>query len=196
MRKEGNVMSKFEQSWVREQVLPLGRGAVVQTEIPQLSLEELVKAYAILDQLLKRLETRKDALRAKLLQEIEVHGTQNDKGGFKLRVEDVVCLKEKREGKVPEREPLLALLQAESIAMDSVFDAVTIYEINPSKIEHLVSIGKLQQDKLDALKKVTWALKVTPGADLLELLDEAMSVGTAVVQEEEVPVKRKRTVKK
>ncbi len=189
---------------VNTEVRPLTSGEVMHAPVEKLSLGERVEAFAILQWMEKKLEERKAALRERLLADAEQVGKPNEKGGFKISHEGCAVTKEARTSKSPNDGELRALLTEASIGAEQVFDKVMVEQFNPSKLEQLVSLGKLDAEAVKALYKVTYALKVSPSESIELLLEEAtqkhMAVAAAhgatpVLTEGEAQPKGKKTKK-
>jgi hypothetical protein len=155
----------------------LSTSKVVSAPLDSLSLPEKVQAHVLLSAVESVAKERKDAIRDVLLKEAKDGGDKNDKGHYKVVVEGSTVSNERRVGKEPNPEKLKALLAAKGIPEKTVFSTRTVVEsfIDPSKLDALVSTGKLSKEEIegteekdgeDGLYPVTRALRVTPSKDL------------------------------
>lgn len=133
-------------------------------------LTESVTAYAVLDHFEKVFEARKKTLRPHLLSQAETHGEPNDKGGSALTVGEEQVYRERRRSAEPNTDKLRALLETRGVGLLECFDEVRSVQLNPSRLQYLIDIGKLKQDEVDALRDETFALRVRPGPKLKHLL--------------------------
>lgn len=143
------------------------------------STAQLAVIYQILDAVEKAAKARKDSLRQTLLSFAELNGEKLPKGHYQVVVDGHKILNEHRQATEPAVEPLKDLLKAKGIDILDVFDEVKVLQYNPSKLAHLVEVGKVPQAEVDALRKVTRALKVT----LSKALNEALKSVTPVLKE-------------
>lgn len=162
--------------WIETEVQPLLLGEAMTCELDDLEVDQLVEIWVLIDQCLKALDERKKAVRERLLKEAEEHGTLNDRGGQKLRVggaaEGTTVVREKRVASEPDEKGLRSLLEETGIKFAEAYSKVTKTVVDQSKVQNLVNLGKLKENDIDALKKVTWALRVYPAEELVDLLDE------------------------
>lgn len=171
---------------IREAV-QLTSGKIMRDPPGEMTLAENASAFAILDILSDKIEERRKELRAHLLAQAEAHGEANDSGHNKLMIDGTLVVREKRASKTPDVDGLRRLLETKGIPITDVFDMRTVLELNVSKVENLVALGKLPEAEVNALKKVSYALKVTPAPILEQTLEEG-------IQDEQgtLPVKSKR----
>jgi hypothetical protein len=177
---------KIELSTAIQKIQPLAGSAVLHAPVESLSTDDVTTAWAALDLIEDLVKERKEALRARLLQEAVDHGQVTDMGGFTFTIDGTKVVREKREYQ-PKAEEVVGLLQKHGIAVLEGCDEITTLVVNPSKIEHLISIGKLDREEWDLTKKTTWALKVKLSKPLAEYLDNARKAITALPLEEETP---------
>jgi hypothetical protein len=133
-------------------------------------LGDSVTAYAVLDHFEKAFEARKKLLRPHILAQAETHGDPNDKGGSALVVGEEQVVRERRRSSEPNSDKLRALLETRGVPLLECFDEVRSVQLNPSRLQYLIDIGKLKQDEVDALRDETFALRVRPGPTLRYLL--------------------------
>jgi len=150
------------------------RDQVLFTPIEDLEPTSALQAWAFLDFVEKQIKDRKEEVRSMLMESAEEGGSENDKGSYILKTDAGKVIREKRQTKAPDEKVLLALMKGKDIPVLEAFDEVKSLKANPSKVEHLVSIGKLTREEADSCKKAaTWALKVTPSAEVNRMLVEA-----------------------
>jgi hypothetical protein len=154
------------------EAMPLTSGKVMREEIANMTLEEVASSFAILDIFIDMAEKRKKMFRDHLLEQAEAHGEEGDAGHNKLMINGTLVIRERREAKTPDTDGIQRLLESRKMPITSVFDERTVLELNVSKVEHLVKLGKLPKEEVDALKKITYALKVKPAPMLQQMLEE------------------------
>lgn len=137
-------------------------------------LDDTVTAYTVLDHFEKAFEAQKKALRPHLLSQAETHGEPNDKGGSALVVGEDTVYRERRRSSEPNTERLRALLETRGVPLSECFDEVRSVQLNPSRLQYLIDIGKLKQEEVEALRDETFALRVRPGPALKRLLTEVL----------------------
>lgn len=195
-------MDKSTQ-WVDREFRPIAGGRAMHTPIDALDNEELVTAYAMLDFVGKKIEKRTETIKAKLKEEAESKGEVYEKGK-KMRVEGSVVTREERVSKSPDEAKLRALLEAKGIPIEEAFTEQKAMLLDASKVEFLISTGKLTQQEVDDLKGKTYACKVKPSTELEDLLEEAakqyewtaMQFGAKPQLEEKKPAKKSKKASK
>lgn len=135
--------------------------------------EEAANAWAVIDLLEKAAKTRKDALKASLLQRAETNGVENSKGSFEATFNGIQVIKEKRQGKLPEKSVVEACLKEAGLEYEDGFSAEMVWTMDPSKVEFLTKGGKIDAEKVEASKRVTYALKIKPDSETKSLLETA-----------------------
>jgi len=162
----------FEQ--MAEEVSDLVFGDVLLEPPNELGIENVIRAWIIMSHVEELLKTRKEHLRAYLLDRVEKTGKKTDKGGLELYVDNTRVIREKRVSGAPDEIGVRALLESKEIPLEKAFSKVTNVVLDPSKLEVLVKLGTLKQEEVDALKKVVWALKVKPSHMLSEALNRTL----------------------
>jgi len=156
------------------EVQPLTSGQVFHAPVASMSYPERVEAYAAMQFIEKKVKARKDELHARVLDDTaQVGKADPEKGHFVAEVDGTHVTREKRIGNAMDEKKLDLLLEKAGVDSDSVYDKVVVRQLNPSKVEALVATGKLNATEVEALRKVTYALKVSPGGALAEMLEEA-----------------------
>jgi len=135
--------------------------------------EEATSAWAAIDLLEKATKTRKEALRLSLLSRVEKSGVANAKGSFEAEFQGAKVINERRQGKLPEASVVEACLKEAGLEYEDGFSAETKWTLDPSKVEFLVKAGKIDAEKVEASKRVTFALKVKPDSDMKKQLEVA-----------------------
>ena len=138
--------------------------------------EETATAWAAIDLLEKAAKARKEALKASLLQRVEANGVENDKGSFEAEFQGIKVIKEKRQNKLPDKEVVEACLKEAGLEYEDGFRGEMVWTLDPSKVEFLVKGGKIDAEKVEASKRVTYALKVKPDSDMKAKLAAAKSM--------------------
>lgn len=170
-------MSKFENlkwlEWAEDECAPFLGGESMNTEIDEFEVEDLVAAFAYLDYTEKEITKRKNAMRERLLAEADKRGSVTERGGSILFTDAGKIIKERRVAKLPPESLLLAMLQDKGLDPLVVFSVVENTIIDPSKLELAIDTGKLDHDEVNALRKISYALKVDASNDLEKLMMEA-----------------------
>lgn len=151
------------QDWVESS--PLTRAPIEQTDAT------LVETWAALDALVERLDGARKALREELLTRAQANGEPTAKGGNRWTVGESEVLRECRKSSLPDEDAVRNMLTARGLAFDAAFSPVTKVVLDASKVEALVSLGKLPAAEIEAARKVTWALRVKPADAMIPLLE-------------------------
>lgn len=133
--------------------------------------EQAASAWAMIDLMEKVVEERKKNLRLSLLARAEKSGAKKETGSFEAQMGGVLVLNERRQGKLPDEDVVKACIKEANLEFEDAFSAQMVWTMDPSKVDFLVQGGKLPADKIEASKKVTFALKVKPNKVLKEHLD-------------------------
>jgi len=163
-------------SVIKNELIPLGRGKMLQADPREVPLSDVTVSYAVLNHLEKVIDARKKQLKPHLMSQAETHGDQNDKGGSVLAVGEEHIIRERRLTKEPNEEKLRALLDTNGITILECFDEVKAVKLNASKLQYLIDIGKLKAVEVEGLREESFALKVEPGPELKELILAACGV--------------------
>lgn len=155
---------------------PIVAGTFLKAEalhnpIDEMKLPEIAESWVTLDYVEKKISPRKEGLRQALFAAAEENGNDDEKGNQTLFIEGTEVVRQKRESSSPDEEGLLALLQEKKIDVLEAFDEVKTLQFNPSKVEHLIKVGKLPKDAVKTLTRVNWALRVVPNSLLKEQLE-------------------------
>jgi hypothetical protein len=131
------------------------------------SVQDRARAFFVLNYLGTAIEKRREVYRKLLLADMEKVGRASSADvEAKVKHPDLLAVfdgeltlkREVRESKLPEVEAFAKLVLESGLSVLDVCDEVKKLELNPSKIEHQIAIGKLKADAVNALKKVTYAL--------------------------------------
>lgn len=169
---------------------PFIRGTMVQSDLQGMSLADIVQSYVTLKDVIEGLpKERLGELRAYLLKHAETFGEDNGKGGQRLSVEGSTVTRERRMGKALDTDAVLNLAADKGLLPTDVCDEVITKSlvVNPSKLNLLVQLGKLDKATVDALYPVSWACKVVGSEDLTGALTEAATGSPAVPVTESLP---------
>jgi hypothetical protein len=158
---------------VENEVRPLSGGDVLHEVIEKLSVEDRLTAYCIIQFMQDKLAKRRELMNARLKADVKQVGTTNDKGHMRFEHNGTVATVEKRVGKMPDEEGLRALMEKAGLEESDVFDKVTSLQLNPSKVENLIELGKLKRADVEVLCKTTFALTVDPSEHISKVLTEA-----------------------
>jgi hypothetical protein len=140
--------------------------------------EEAVEFYAALGTLEGLIKERKEALRACLLKEAEEKGTNvGDKGAREAILSKGKVVKEKKTAANPDPEKLKMMVKEKGLPVSTIFEELTVFELNPSKLEYAISTGKLDRADVDSLRSITYSLRVTPSKELKRALEDAAGDG-------------------
>lgn len=156
---------------VEQYVRDLMNGPPMTDPVEDTPIEALVEHWVLLKYLKEASEDRMKALRKELLNRAETYGADTEKGGSKLTVEGTLVLRERRQAALPDEKKLRKLLDDRGIAPDKAFSKVTNVVMDASKVKALVDLGKLPADKVEAMRKVTWALRVKESFDFADTLE-------------------------
>jgi hypothetical protein len=137
--------------------------------------DEAATAWAAIDLVEKAAKARKEELRLSLLQRVETNGVENDKGSFEAEFQGIKVIKERRQNKLPTAEVVEACLKEAGLEYEDGFRGEMVWTMDPSKVEFLTKGGKIDAEKVEASKRVTYALKVKPDSDMKKKLATARS---------------------
>jgi len=140
-------------------------GPVMQKAITSMSIEEIAHAYYLLHGMEKAMKVRKEELRQQLLPYIEKHGKHSVKGGYYVILEGLNVLRETRRESAPDLVGLKKMLLSKGLKVEDCFDAVQTLQFNPTKLAFLTETGKLDENEVEDLHKLTAALKVRPAKE-------------------------------
>ena len=144
---------------------------VFTAPIDTLNDEQAAGAWAMIDLLEKVIVERKKNLREHLLVRANETGKKNENGSFEVAMGPVTVINERRQAKLPDEEIVKAALKEAGLEYEDAFTAQMVWTMDGSKVDFLVQGGKLPADKIEASKKVTFALKVKPDKALKSQLD-------------------------
>lgn len=145
---------------VESEAKALLTGKALAVDVWDASVSDILDAWQVLNAVKDAAESKLKLLRDRLMEEAEQTGVNTGLKGYELLVDETRVFKEKREAKLPDDEGLKALLAKKKLKVSEGFSEKTEWVIDPSKLSSLVMVGKLKQADIDALCKVSWALKV------------------------------------
>ena len=151
-----------------EEARTLLSGKILNRDICDLSLEEQIESYNLLTFIEGLIKKRKEVLKDNFDVVIESTG-ESDEDRRVLEVGDRQIYKDRRVAKVPDPEGLKELILAtnqgrnakKKLQLTDAFDEIPQYEINPSKLQKLIDLGKLDEDAVVALYKETFTIRVS-----------------------------------
>ena len=126
-----------------------------------LTTAEAVVIYAASALLEKACQDRKKQLRKDLLEATAVHGRPTKNGGHRLETSGIKVMRSIRQDRHPNEQAFKQLLLEKGIELDEAYDRITKLVLNPSKIDSLVSLGKLAKGDVEELKGSSEALRVS-----------------------------------
>ena len=165
--------ARTRKRWVRTEIEPFLSGQAIGISANSLNDEELATAWTMIERVEKACAARKKELRAALLTRIGKNGSPDKKGHVQYSADGIRLVRQKRVSKLPDEKRFKALLSAKRVSHKSVFDPVVEHKLNPSKMQHLIDTGRIKQEEVDRLQKVTYALTVKPSETITALLDDA-----------------------
>lgn len=157
----------------------LGNKALMLQDVKEMSTEDLVATLLVLDGLLKdkgALNLRLAEVKERLKSIVEKDGTIPDKkkGHKALKVGDVLLVNQRRPASKPDEAGLKALVEkTKGVEMKDVTTITKSVAIDMSKVKALVSLGKLDEKKINKLKKVTIAFTMEAMEQTKHLLEDA-----------------------
>lgn len=157
---------------VENEIRPLSSGEVLHLAVEKMSVEDRLSSYAVIQWMQDKLAKRREILNGRIKEDVKQVGTTTEKGHMRFEHNHTVATVEKRVGKMPDENGLNLLLAKAGISEDEVYDEVKVSQLNPSKVEKLIELGKLKKDEVEALKKTTYALTVDPSEAISKLLSE------------------------
>lgn len=164
-------MSKYEI--VESEVQPFTKGSAMSHPKDDMTINNMVLAYKLVDFVEKEAAERKKVLRKQILSYAEVEGEPTEKGGSSVQVNGFKVVRERRRAADPNPEGIKELLEKNGIDVEEAFDAVKVLQLSPTKIKYLIESGKLDKEKVEALHAITFALRVFEPKELKPLLAES-----------------------
>lgn len=180
------------QEAIQNYVESLLTGDIMTGDETTMNIDDLVESWVLLKYTYDRIEARMKALRKVLLERAEEFGKSTEKGGSKLSVNGTLVLREKRVAALPEEKGLKALLAKHGIKNDQAFSKVTKVVMDASKVKALADLGKIPEADIEALRQVTWALRVKESYDLADALDSMVGAAGEELVEKAPQAKRSK----
>lgn len=171
-------MGKMNQL-VNAAVALLGDNALMLQDVKEMSTQDLVFTFLVLDGLLKdkgALNLRLSEVKDRLKDIVEKEGKIPDKkkGHKVLKVGDVLLVNQRRPASKPDEGGLKALIEkTKGVEMKDVTSITKSVVLDMSKVKALVSLGKLDENKIEKLKKVTIAFTIEAMEQTKQLLEES-----------------------
>lgn len=107
-------------------------------------------------------------LREQLLAYVASEGREDERGSATVVVEGTTVKREARRASEPDAKGVKELLARRDIPVSRAFDEVKVLQLNATKLQHLIDTGKVTAEEVEALRRVTYALKVKESDQLLE----------------------------
>jgi hypothetical protein len=152
-------------------LMALGLSEMFNIDPAELNPQQRTEAWATIDAMGAVFLARKEELRESLLEIVQEVGDETEAGHFVANIEGNEVKRERRQGKSPEDKAFRELLKSLSIPLTDCYTEETKYTLDPSKVQYLIDGGRLPEDKVHELKKVTFALRVKANSDLRAELD-------------------------
>lgn len=165
---------------IKTAVKPLLTSPLMTAPAEGANIVSLTEAFVVLKQVGEMVEERQKALRDVILAKVAEFGKDDEKGGRGLLVEGSTVRRERRMATLPEEKGLKALLTEHALSFEEAFSKVTSVVLDASKVKALVDLGKLPEEKVDALKKITWALRVIPSDQLTDTFERVLVLKEAL----------------
>lgn len=178
------------EEWVDAELHPLLAGGAMTKPLRDMTDDEVIQAWTMLRFASSKIGDRLNEIREVLLEDAAEFGSDTDKGGQRLYIGRHLILREKRVSKLPRQKDFKELLEKANLKNSEAFTKKTTTVLDASKIQNLINLGKLSEEDVEGLKKVTWALRVKPDEGLEAILDEAFGEGEEELPD--VPVRPKR----
>jgi hypothetical protein len=159
---------------ILSELIPFTKGSLMATDEDELSPADAAAAYRLVDAVEKMCKARKDKLKPRLHQFAEEAGTPTEKGGFVLLTENgFKVTREKRVAADPSAEGIKNMLKDAGLETSEAFTTIKVLQLDASKVKFLVESGKFNEDEVEALKNVTFAMKVVEPKEAKPLIAKA-----------------------
>lgn len=161
------------------EIRPLAGGSVLHTPVDEFTVPEVVEAYAVVKFLEDKVGERRKALRERILRDdvILKNAKPSKTGGGSTKIGGHKVTRKKATSYYANVDKIRQVLMDKGMTEDEVFDDKIITSVvkvvNVSKMERLVSLGKLSAEEVEAFHKVTWTVIVDPSDDLEQILESA-----------------------
>lgn len=149
----------------------LAENRLFSAPVDDLTDEEAAGAAAVLKFMDDLVKSRHSQIRDRLLERVEDIGEEYKDGSYVADVNGIEVRKTKNQGKLPDEKVVKNLLNENGLSLTEAFDEVKKWEMNPSKVDHLVDGGKIPKKEVEKSKKVTYSLKVNPSGSLKGFID-------------------------
>jgi hypothetical protein len=123
--------------------------------------EDRATAFFVLNYMSNAIDKKRDAVRAKVLEDMGQKSEHRSEKGFTIS-------KDTRLAKLPEEKGLTALLAKANIPLLEVFNEVKSLQLDASKLEYVISLGKLDREEIQKLHKVQVVVNVKASEGLTE----------------------------
>lgn len=175
---------------------PFMESTLISGDFKTAPTEPLLHVWSILKFTNDRIDKTLKEVRAELLERAATRGRPTDRGGHRIGVDGSEIIREKRVNALPDVEPMKTLLGEHNIDVNKAFSKVTQMKLDSSKVQMLIDQGFLKKKDVEALRKVTWALRIRESDELMEAIES--SIGDLQEEEEELVIierKKRRTAK-
>ncbi len=173
-QKSEKLSLKAERDlWLDEEVRPLLQGKALATPVEEMTLSEITEAWQVLSLLKSNIEARLKGMHDILMGAAERDGTPTDTGGAQLFLNGAKLELQRRQASEPTQKETLALLGQRKIELSEAYDEVKALVFNASKAAFLIDTGKLSAEEVDALKPVSYALRIYKSEEVVEAYEAA-----------------------
>lgn len=145
--------------------MTVSESGLLTAPIGQMETEEVHYGWSILDVIEKTAKKRKDAMKKRLMDDAELHGTEDpEKGHLVLDLPMGRVTRQKRVSKPGVNETAVRqLIIKKGIEPALVFSIRSVESLDVGALEDLIRNGTITEDEAETLfieGKVTWALRV------------------------------------
>jgi hypothetical protein len=144
-----------------EILAPLLGSPLFHADIEAEGAVSLTQDYAVLDAVEKLCKARKAVLKPAVESAVSAVGKVSKTGSATYEAGLATATRQRKVSKTPNDARLRELLAAKDIPLEEVYDTIKSFTLNPSKLDSLISLGRLTQQEVDALKGESFALRVT-----------------------------------
>lgn len=155
----------------------------MHSSVEELTPEQVVSSWALLDYIIEKAEERKKLLRVHLLSLADERGEFLRNEGRELKIAGSKIIKERRKSQQPDEVLLRRLLDSKRIRNDSCFDSKVIETINLEKLKTMIHTGLISEEELKPMYSISFALRMKLNTILVEFLENMYHRGTHRINE-------------
>jgi len=142
--------------------------------VSELSIAQMALVYKFVDAVEKAAQARKKELKPTLLAYAQANGEKTEKGHYQASADGHKIMNEVRQATEPKMDDFRELLEEKGLKLTTAFNEVKTLVYDPSKVKHLIDVGKLEADEVDELRSTSHALKVTLSKPAAKELKESL----------------------